>query len=136
MADLFIAFDPEADPGERLAPEVRTEIAYVAPSAVLNGSITTAKLADDAVTQAKIYPGAVASTEIATGGVDSVNLASGAVVTDALGAAAVVPSKCGPGVVTAVDSSDNTLDTLIKVLTAAEYAAISSPDPNTLYFII
>lgn len=136
MADLFIAFDPTADEGERLAPEVRTEIAAVAPSAVLNGSITTAKLADDAVTQAKIYPGAVASTELATGGVDAINLAAGAVVTEALGSAAVVPSKCGTGVVTAVDSSDNDLETLIKVLTAAEYAAIGSPDPNTLYFII
>ena len=43
MADLFIAYDPTADAGERLAPEVRAEIAEVAPSTVLNGSITAAQ---------------------------------------------------------------------------------------------
>jgi len=134
VADLFIAYDPSADPGERLAPEVRTEIAVVAPSAVLNGSITTAKLADDAVTQAKIYPGAVGSTEIATGGVAAVNMATGAVESDALAAGAVVPAACGTGVPTAVDSADNPAETVLKFLTSAEYGALT-PDPNTLYFI-
>lgn len=134
MADLFIAYDPDADPGERLAPEVRTEIAVVAPSAVLNGSITTAKLADDAVTQAKIYPGAVGSTEIATGGVAAVNLATGAVESAALAAGAVVPAACGTGVPTAVDNADNPTETVIKFVTSAEYGSLT-PDPNTLYMI-
>ena len=134
MADLFIAYDPEADAGERLAPEVRTEIAVVAPSAVLNGSITTAKLADDAVTQDKIYPGAVGSVEIATGGVNTVNIATGAVSSDKLAAGAVVPASCGTGVPTAVDSADNPAETIIKFVTAAEYGALT-PNPNTLYMI-
>ncbi len=134
MADLFIAYDPEADAGERLAPEVRTEIAVVAPSAVLNGSITTAKLADDAVTQDKIYPGAVGSVEIATGGVDAVNIAAGAVSSDKLAAGAVVPASCGTGVPTAVDNSDNPAETILKFVTAAEYGALT-PDPNTVYLI-
>lgn len=135
MADLFIAFDPDADAGERLAPEVRTEIAVVAPSVVVNGSITSAKLASDAVTQAKIYPGAVGTTEVASGGIDAVNLATGAVTTNKLGDNAVTPVKCGTGVPTAVDSSDNPTETILKFLTAAQYAAISTPDPNTVYFI-
>lgn len=134
MADLFIAYDPEADEGERLAPEVRTEIAYVAPSAVLNGSITTAKLDDDAVTQDKIYPGAVGTVEIATGGVDTINLADGAVTEDKITTGAVTPSICGTGVVTAVDSSDNDTETVMKFVTAAQYAGLT-PDPNTLYII-
>lgn len=134
MADLFIAYDPEADAGERLAPEVRTEIAIVAPSAVVNGSITAAKLADDAVTQTKIYPGAVGTVEIATGGVDTVNLAAVSVSADKLATDAVTPEKCATGVPTAVDSTDNAAETILKFLTAAEYGALT-PDPNTVYFI-
>lgn len=135
MADQFIAFDPEADEGERLAPEVRTEIAFVAPSAVLNGSITTAKLADDAVTQDKVAPGAVGSVEIVTGGVEAANLAAEAVTTGKIAADAVTPAKCGTGVVTAVDSSGNDVETREMYLTAIEYAAINTPDPNTTYYI-
>lgn len=134
MADLFIAYDPEADAGERLAPEVRTEIAFVAPSAVLNGSITTAKLADDAVTQDKIYPGAVATVEIATGGVDTVNLAAASVSAEKLATDAVTPDKCATGVPTAVDSTDNAAETIFKFVTSAEYGALT-PDPNTVYMI-
>lgn len=134
MADLFIAFDPAADEGERLAPEVRTEIAVVAPSAVVNGSITAAKLADDAVTQAKIAPGAVGSVEVATGGVNTVNLASSAVTTDKLASGAVTPAKVGAGVVKAVDASGNSTETTLKFVTAAQYAGLT-PDPNTVYFI-
>lgn len=135
MADQFIAFDPEADEGERLSPEVRTEIAFVAPSAVLNGSITTAKLADDAVNQDKIAPGAVGSVEIATGGVAAENMGAESVTTTALAADAVTPVKCGTGVVTAADASGNDLETREVYLTAVQYAAISSPDPNTTYYI-
>jgi hypothetical protein len=135
VADLFIAYDPTADAGERLAPEVRAEIAEVAPSTVLNGSITAAKLADDAVTQAKIYPGAVGPTEIAVAGVETTNLDDGAVTTSKLDNDAVTPAKCGTGVVTGVDSSDNATETVLKFVSAAQYAAIGSPSPNTVYFI-
>lgn len=135
MPELFIAIDLDADQGEQLAPEVRTEIAAVAPSAVVNGSITTAKLADDAVTQPKIGPGAVGSTEIATSGVEAVNMAADSVTTTKITDAAVTPAKTGTGVVTAVDSTDNTVAAVVKFVTAAEYSAIGSPDPNTLYFV-
>lgn len=134
MPELFIAIDTDADAGEKFAPEVIAEIAAVAPSAVVNGSITTAKLADDAVTQPKIGAGAVGSTEIATGGVDAVNLASSAVTTAKLNDGAVTPAKTGTGVVTAVDSDDNSVETVIKFVTAAQYAALT-PDSNTLYMV-
>ena len=136
MADQIIAYDPDMDPGERFAPEVRTEIAFVAPSSVVNGSITTAKLADDAVTQAKIAPGAVTSAEIATSGVDVVNIAPSAVTETKLADNAVTPAKCGTGVPTAVDDADNPTETIFKFLSAAQYSQLGgSVDPNTVYLI-
>lgn len=135
VADRWIAIDLSQDPGEQFSPEVIAEIREVAPSAVVNGSITTAKLADDAVTQDKIAAGAVGATEIATGAVGATALASGGVTTAKINDAAVTPAKVGTGVVTAVDSSDATVATKIKYVTAVQYAAIGSPDPNTLYFI-
>lgn len=135
MADLVFTYDPNANVGERLAPEVRAEIAVVAPSTVLNGSITTAKLAEDAVTTDKITTGAVTTNEIAVGGVTATNIASSAVSTAKIASQAVTPDKVGTGVVTSVDSTGATVATAIRYVTAAQYAAISSPDPNTLYFI-
>lgn len=135
MADKLISIDLSQDPGEQFAPEVIAEIQFVAPSAVVNGAITTPKLADDAVTTDKIAPGAVGATEIATGAVGATALASGGVTTAKVADAAVTPAKVGTGVVTAVDSSDATVATKIKYVTAVQYAAIGSPDPNTLYFI-
>lgn len=135
MADKFIAYDDAADPGERFAPEVRAEIAEVAPSVVLNGSITTAKLADDSVTQAKIGQEAVGAAELAPDAVETNKIKSSAVTTGKIAANAVTPPKVGTGVVTAVDSSDATVATVIKYVTAVQYAAITTPDPNTLYFI-
>lgn len=135
MADQFIAYDPSANSGERLAPEVRAEIAVIAPSTVVNGAVTTAKLADDAVTAPKIAAGAVGTTEIGTGAITAVNLASAAVTADKLAAGAVTPAKLGTGVVSSVDSSSSAVSTTIMFLTASQYAAISSPNPNTLYFI-
>lgn len=135
MADQIIAFDPEADPGERLAPEVRTEVAFIAPSSVVNGSITTAKLAEDAVTQGKIAPGAVATTEIATNGVEAVNIAAAAVTEAKLSVNAVTPEKCGTGVPTCVDESDNATEVVFKFMTNAQYAALTSVDPNTVYLL-
>lgn len=134
MADQFIAFDPDADEGERLAPEVRTEVAYIAPSAVLNGSITTAKLADLTVTTAKIDADAVTTVKIVDSSVTNAKLASDAVSTTKIAANSVTPPKVGTGVVTATDSAGATVATTIKYVTAAQYAGLT-PDPNTLYFI-
>lgn len=131
----YVGYEPDSPEGERLAPEVRAEIARVAPSAVLNNSITTAKLRDAAVTRAKLATGAVGSSEIDTGAVGTTNLASGAVTADKIATDAVTPTKCGTGVVTAVDSSGNSVETVVRFLTSAQFAAIGSPDPNTTYFI-
>lgn len=133
MADQFIAYDPAANAGERLAPEVRTEIAVVAPSAVLNGSITTAKLAELSVATGKIIDGAVTTTKIATNGVATVNITASSVTTAKIADDAITPAKCATGVPTAVDATNNPLETVFKYLTAAQYAALT-PDANTFYF--
>ena len=134
MADLLVAYDPAQPVGERLAPEVRAEIAELAPSTVDNGSITTAKLADDAVTTAKLAPGAVTSVEIATGGVSAVNLATDAVTTVKLADGAVTGDKVGTGVMKAYDSAGNAISLRGVPITAAAYGAIT-PDPGTVYLI-
>lgn len=136
MADpLFIAYNPDADPGERLPPEVVAEIEIVAPSSVEDDSLTTAKYKDESVTGAKLKPGAVGTVQLAEHGIEAINLGADCVTRDAIGDGEVLPAACGPGVVTAVDSSDNATETILKPLTAAEYALIVTPDTNTLYFI-
>ncbi|UJE15689.1 hypothetical protein SEA_LIGMA_34 [Gordonia phage Ligma] len=135
MADLIVGYDPAQPAGERFAPEVREEIAEVAPDNIDNGSVTTAKLADDSVTQAKIAPGAVGSTEVATGGVGSANLATDAVTTVKIADDAVTGDKVGNGVTQARDSAGNQITLTAVPLTAAQYGAIGSPDPNVVYLI-
>lgn len=135
MADQFIAYDPSALPGERLAPEVRTEIAYVAPSAVTNSSITTIKIADTAVTTPKIADAAVTLAKLATNSVGTVQIVNAAVTTVKIADNAVTPAKTTTGILLSVDSADAYVNRKTKDVTAAEYAAIVSPDPNTYYMI-
>jgi hypothetical protein len=135
VADLFIAYDPSQPVGSRLAPEVREEIAAVAPSAVADGSISTVKLADGAVTTTKLGVGAVASPRIGTNEVKAANLDTGAVSTVKLADGAVTPVKAGTGIVTAVDTSGTPVQQREVTLTAAAYALIATPDPNTRYYI-
>ncbi|AWN04240.1 tail fiber protein [Gordonia phage Sour] len=135
MADLLVGYDPAQPAGSRFSPEVRAEIAEVAPDNIENGSVTTAKLANDAVTGDKLAPGAVGSAEIAQNGVASTNLASDAVTTTKLADDAVTAAKAGLGVPTAHDASGNPISIDFVPITAAAYGAISSPDPNTIYLI-
>lgn len=135
MAEKFVALDLSKDPGERLAPEMRAEIAEVAPSVVVDGSITTDKLADNAVNRVKIADAAIGPDELDVSAVKTTHITNEAVTTGKLAASAVTPDKCDTGVVTCVDSSDNAVETIVKYVTAVEYSALATPDPNTLYFI-
>lgn len=134
MADLVVGYDPAQPAGQRFAPEVRAEIAEVAPDNIDNGSVTTAKLADDAVTAAKIAPGAVGTVEIANGGVGTANLATDAVTTVKIADGAVTADKAGVGIMKARDSAGNPINLTGVPITAAAYGAIT-PDPNTVYLI-
>ena len=135
MADLAVFYDPTKAPGERLGPSVRTEIALVAPAAVLNGSITTAKLADDSVTEAKVVDASVTTGKIADLNVTTGKIAAEAVTTDKVADDAITPAKTATGVVTALDSDGNYVEAKIVFVTAAQYAALSPPDPNSVYYV-
>jgi len=139
VADLFISYNPGNPPGERLAPEVVEEIREVAPSSVVNGAITTSKLADKAVTEAKLADGAVTHPKIAVGAVQTDNIANGAVGAAQLAPGAVTPEALGIGVVTSYDSDGATaVETDIVYLTQAQYDALvaaGSTDSNALYAI-
>ncbi|MFF7476688.1 hypothetical protein [Streptomyces sp. NPDC008092] len=68
---------------------------------VLDGIITTVKLADDAVTQAKIAAAAVGSTELAAGAVLEEKLAANAVTTGKLADQVITDTKLADDAVTA-----------------------------------
>ena len=67
---------------------------------ILDGIVTTVKLADDAVTQAKVAVGAIGSTEISDNAVTTPKIVAGAVQTAQLDAEAVNASKIAAGAVT------------------------------------
>ena len=68
---------------------------------VLDGIVTTVKLADDAVTQAKIAAAAVGSTELAAGAVLEEKLAAAAVTTGKLADQVITDTKLADAAVTA-----------------------------------
>lgn len=135
MADLFISYDPAKPEGERLAPEVRAELSLVAPSTVNNNSITTAKLVDKSVTTDKLADSAVTTGKIAAGAVETVDIKDLAVVTAKLANNAVTPGKVASGVVTSADTGGNAFRLAMVPITSTGYAALTTPDPNTLYLI-
>lgn len=135
MAELLVGYDPTKPQGQRLAPEVQAEIELLAPSNIPNGGVTTSKIANDAVTQDKIGDAAVGSDQLATNAVSTAALATGAVTTVKLANGAVTSAKVGVGVMKAKDASGNDITVTGVPVTAAQYAAITSPDPNVLYLI-
>lgn len=135
MRILVPNLDMEKPPGERFAPQVREEIAEVAPSTVNDGEITTRKLDERAVTSPKIGLGAVESENIGTKQVKRDNLDDQAVGTDQLDDESVTAAKVGPGVMTVFDSSGNPIQAATLVVTSAEWAALT-PEPNTFYEVL
>lgn len=135
MADALVGFDTAKPTGSKFSDAVKAEILAIAPAAPPDGTITEVKLAPEAVAAEKIKPGAVGSPQIAAGGVESVNLAASAVTTGKLASGAVTADKAGAGVTKARDTAGNAIALTIVPITALEYAALTSPDPNVLYGI-
>jgi hypothetical protein len=128
--------DTSAAAGSKLDPAVRDEIDLIAPSTIDAGDITTDLLADGAVTGPKLGAKAVGTGNIADNAVGTGQLADAAVGTTELGDGAVTAAKAGTGVVRAYDHAGTPVSSAEVYLTAAQYAAIGSPDPNTNYYII
>jgi hypothetical protein len=136
MAITLAVFDTTAPPGMKfVSPEVRDELGEVVPLTIDPGSLTEPMYATASVSTRALAPGAVTSTKVATKGIAQVNIADLAVGTEQLDDGAVTGPKAGPGVMTAADNAGNDIVLRGVPLTAAQYAATASPDPNTLYFI-
>lgn len=132
--EIIAGYDPEAPPGQRLPPEMREEIALLAPASVTPNSITKEKIADEAVGTLKLEPKAVDSTRLADGAVGGPQLALGAVGSNQLAGGAVTGPKAGNGVAKAYDPAGAAIAMTIVPISEAQYAQIS-PDPNTVYLL-
>ena len=137
MAQGVVGFDASKPAGQKFTqPEVRTEIAGLAPSSPPDGSIGSVKLAPDSVTKEKMAPASVGGAEIEPGGVGTPNIAAKAVTQDKIGDKAVGRLQAGPGVMTFRDTNGNPATVEGVVLSSTQWAQLgANEDPNTVYFI-
>jgi trimeric autotransporter adhesin len=135
VVDTIVKFNPTAPAGSRFESQtVLDELGLVVPGNILPGTLTASLFAPNSVTAAAIATGAVTTAALATGAVTAPALGTGAVGPPALAPGAVTAAACGVGIPTAADSNGNPITLTLVVLTAAQYAAIAAPDPNTIYF--
>lgn len=134
MAIIAVLMDTNAEPGQKLDPELIAEIQKLAPGLEV-GEVGELELADGAVTRAKLREGAVGSPQIGEGEVKPPNIEAGAVGTNALADNGVTGAKAGPGVVTAVDAAGNFIESKEWHGTAAAFDQIAQRDPNTTYYV-
>jgi len=134
MTDLWVAYDPAKEPGDRLAPEVVDEIQIIAQAGV-DSVVGSADLEDGAVTTPKIADLAVTAPKLASNAVTTSKIAGNAISSDKLGPGAVTPAKVGAGVVTSHDVDNNAIAMDVVPITAEEYAALPEKNPNVLYLV-
>jgi len=132
---LFLGLDLNQPVGSRLSPLAVAEIQAVAPSVVVNNSITTAKMRDEAITTPKLANGAVTTEKIQAQGVQTANLKDGSVTTAKLATAAVTKANAGTGMVTGSYSDGTAASFDVVPLSAAEYAQ-RTPLAGTVYLIL
>ena len=101
-----------------MAIETTSDLSSVVSSQIVDGAVTSAKIADNAVVAAKIAAGAVGSAALASGAVVSASIAAGAVGSAALGSSSVVAASIAAGAVGSTALADN-------AVVAAKIAAAS-----------
>lgn len=135
VGEIFGAYDPDMPEGQRLPPEMRAEIARLAPANLTPNSVTQDKIADGAVGRDQLDAKAVDATRLADGAVGQAQLALGAVGSNQLAPGAVTAAKAGAGILKFTDPSGTPIAGTVIVLTSTQYAALTSPDPNTIYLL-
>ena len=136
MADAIVWFDPSQPTGQKFtSPAVRAELASLAAAFIAPGSVGSTELAPGGVNNQALAAGAVTSDKIAANGVTNPNLADLSVTSRVLANGAVTLTQAGIGVLTVVNSSGDPINLQVQVVTAAQFAAITSPNPNVAYFI-
>lgn len=137
MAQGVVGFDASKPKGSKFTqPEVRAEIAGLAPTSPPDGSIGANKLAPDAVTKEKMAPASVGGAEIEAGGVGTSNLGAKVVTGDKIADKGVGRPQAGPGVMTVRDTNGNAVTMEAVVISATLHAQLGvNEDPNSLYLI-
>jgi len=95
-------------------------------TALLDGGVTTADIADDAVTTAKINAGAVDTTELADDAVTNAKIAAGAVDTTELASGAVTSAKLDTNIDVAGTLDITGATTLDSTLAVAGHSSIGN----------
>jgi len=134
MALVSVLMDTAAPAGSKLDAEMAAEIEELAPGLDAQ-EVDEVALADGAVTTPKLHDGAVTSVKIGNNEVKAANIDNGSVDTAALQDDSVTAAKAGLGVVTAYDAAGNPVEDKKVYLTAAQYAALATKDPNTEYHV-
>lgn len=122
---VLVPVNTSGVPGEASDPTPGTPDPVVSGE-VLDGSITTLKLADDAVTAAKIAAAAVGTTEIADDAVTTPKVVAGAIQTAQLAAGAVDAGTIAAGAVTTAK-----LDALAVTAAKIDANAVTAGKINT-----
>ncbi|MFD6149373.1 hypothetical protein [Streptomyces sp. NPDC060243] len=122
----FLARSTSGTPSPPSGPAGPTGPAAVVATDILDGIVTTVKLADDAVTQAKVATGAIGTTEITDGAITTPKVVTGAIQADQIAASAVSAGKIAAGAVTTekLDALAVTADKIAaNTITAGKIAA-------------
>lgn len=90
-----------------MAIETTSDLSSVVSSQIVDGAVTSAKIADNAVVAAKIAAGAVGSAALASGAVVATSIAAGAVGSAALASSSVVAASIAAGAVGSAALANN-----------------------------